>query len=201
MNNSFIDLMTQRRSIYALGKNVPQSKEEITTLIKEAIKQSPTAFNNQTTRAVILFGNSSDKVWDMTIDVLRSIMSDDDAFEQSKARVSSFKNGIGTILYFSDQDAIEESKKQFAPYAQNMHDWSEQGLGGAQFSVWTTLASNNIGANIQHYNPIIDDQVKEAFDIPENWVLRAQMPFGSVENPAGDKDFLDDSTRFKVFED
>ncbi len=82
-----------------------------------------------------------------------------------------------------------------------MHDWSEQGLGGAQFSVWTTLASNNIGANIQHYNPIIDDQVKEAFDIPENWVLRAQMPFGSVENPAGDKDFLDDSTRFKVFED
>ncbi len=111
MNNSFIDLMTQRRSIYALGKNVPQSKEEITTLIKEAIKQSPTAFNNQTTRAVILFGNSSDKVWDMTIDVLRSIMSDDDAFEQSKARVSSFKNGIGTILYFSDQDAIEESKK------------------------------------------------------------------------------------------
>ncbi|MEJ6347937.1 nitroreductase family protein [Holzapfeliella sp. He02] len=200
MNNSFIDLMKKRRTIYALGKNVSQSKEEISTVIKEAVKESPTAFNNQSTRAVILFGDSSDRVWDITIDVLRGIIKDDAAFEQSKQRVSSFKNGIGTILYFTDSNDVEQSKKDFAMYADNIYDWSEQGIGSAQYSVWAALASNNIGANIQHYNPIIDDKIKEAFDIPENWVLRAEMPFGSIENPAGGRSEMNDDDRFKVFE-
>ena len=42
--------------------------------------------------------------------------------------------------------------------------------------------------------------IKEAFDIPESWELRAQMPFGSIEAPAGEKEFLPDDVRFKVFE-
>ena len=32
--------------------------------------------------------------------------------------------------------------------------------------------------NIQHYNPIIDAAIKEAFEVPESWTLVAQMPFG-----------------------
>lgn len=49
------------------------------------------------------------------------------------------------------------------------------------------------------YNPLIDDQIREAFDVPANWRLRAEMPFGSVEAQAGDKDYMDDQ-RFKTFD-
>lgn len=55
---TFTDTLKNRRSIYHLGRNVSLSNEELTTLIKEAIKESPTAFNAQSTRAVILFGDA-----------------------------------------------------------------------------------------------------------------------------------------------
>ncbi|ORN00711.1 hypothetical protein FAM23279_02420 [Lentilactobacillus parabuchneri] len=77
-------------------------------------------------------------------------------------------------------------------------DWAEQAQGNAQFAVWTSLAENGIGANLQHYNPLIDDEVKEAFGIPDSWKLRAQMDFGSIEAPADEKEFMSDEDRFKV---
>ncbi|WP_420920115.1 hypothetical protein [Lentilactobacillus parabuchneri] len=51
---------------------------------------------------------------------------------------------------------------------------------------------------MQHYNPLIDDEVKEAFGIPDSWKLRAQMDFGSIEAPADEKEFMSDEDRFKV---
>ena len=50
------------------------------------------------------------------------------------------------------------------------------------------LAEKNIGMNVQHYNPLVDAQLAEKYDIPANWKLRAQAPFGQIVAPAGDKD-------------
>ena len=69
----------------------------------------------------------------------------------------------------------------------------------AQYAVWLALAEVGLGATLQHYNPIIDQAVAEAWDIPTNWKLRAQMPFGSIEAPAGEKTYIDEEVRFKVF--
>ena len=63
---TFTKTLQNRRSIYDLGHNVTLSNEELTALIKEAIKESPTAFNAQSTRAVILFGDAHEKLWEMT---------------------------------------------------------------------------------------------------------------------------------------
>lgn len=41
------------------------------------------------------------------------------------------------------------------------------------------LEDAGFGANLQHYNPIIDDEVKQAFSLPDSWRLIAQMPFGT----------------------
>ena len=41
-----------------------------------------------------------------------------------------------------------------------------------------------LAANIQHYNPIIDDRVGEAFGVPEGLRLVCQMVFG---RPTGDR--------------
>ena len=38
---TFTDTLKNRRSIYHLGRNVSLSNEELTALIKEAIKESP----------------------------------------------------------------------------------------------------------------------------------------------------------------
>lgn len=38
MSNSFLENLKKRRSIYALGKNVKLSEDEITEIIEEAIR-------------------------------------------------------------------------------------------------------------------------------------------------------------------
>lgn len=197
--SEYLNAMKQRRSIYALGKNVKQTPAELVKLIEEAIKLSPTAFNSQSVRAIITFGADSDKVWDITAAELRKLVKDDAAFAKTKEKLDSFKASFGTVLLFTDMDVVHGLEEQFPLYKDNFYDWSEQGMGGAQQAVWTALAEAGLGANLQHYNPVIDDQIKATFNVPANWRLRGQLNFGSVEQPAGDKDFMADDQRFKVF--
>ena len=198
MNSQFNSLAANRRSIYALGDNLSQTPEEIFDLVKQTIKNSPTAFNSQTVRAVVLFGKSSDKLWEIVEDALRKIAKSRDAFEQTKAKIDSFKAGYGTILYFTDTTIVHQLENDYPSYAANFANWAEQGLGGAQQAVWTALAEQGIGASLQHYNPLIDDAIHQTFNLPADWQLRAEMPFGSIEAPAGEKAHLDDEEMFKL---
>jgi len=199
METKFIELAKKRRSIYELGKNVTLSQDELVDLIESTIKQGPSSFNNQTTRAIILFDASHDKLWDIVADSLRKVVKNDDAFAKTQAKINGFKAAYGTILYFTETKTVKEFEENFPLYAANFQDWSEQAQGNAQYAVWTSLAENGVGANLQHYNPLIDDAVREAFDVPASWRLRAQMDFGSIEAPADAKDYMDDSERFRVF--
>ena len=198
MNSNFNDLSAKRRSIYALGNNVAQAPEEIFELVKKTIKNSPTAFNSQTVRAVVLFGTASDKVWEIVADALQKVVKDPEAFAKTKAKIATFRAGYGTILFLTDTAIVHQLEKDYPSYADNFANWAEQGLGGAQQAVWTALAEHRIGASLQHYNPLIDEAIHQAFDLPKEWQLRAEMPFGSIEAPASEKTYLNDAQAFKL---
>lgn len=51
----------------------------------------------------------------------------------------------------------------------------------------------------KHYNPLIDDSVKSEWNIPNNWRLIAQMPFGNKIQEPGGKEFAPIENRFKSF--
>ena len=199
MSNSFIELIKKRRTIYSLGNDLPVSQDRVTALIKDAVKHSPTAFNSQSSRVVVLFGENHKKLWNIVKDCLRSIVPAD-AFAATESKIdNAFLPGAGTVLFFEDQSVVKGLQEQFALYAENFPVWSEQASGIAQFAVWTALSEENIGASLQHYNPIIDEQVRKAWDLPESWKMRAQLVFGSVAQEAGEKAFMDDESRFKIF--
>ncbi|WP_413484139.1 nitroreductase family protein [Morganella psychrotolerans] len=199
MSNSFIELIKKRRTIYSLGNDLPVSQDRVTTLIKDAVKHSPTAFNSQSSRVVVLFGENHKKLWNIVKDSLRAIVPAD-AFAATESKIdNAFLSGAGTVLFFEDQSVLKGLQEQFALYAENFPVWSEQASGIAQFAVWTALSEENIGASLQHYNPIIDEQVRKAWDLPESWKMRAQLVFGSVAQEAGEKAFMDDENRFKIF--
>ena len=200
MSNQFLDLIEQRRTIYAIGKNVTQSAAELTDLIQNTVKQSPSSFNSQSSRAVILFADAHEKFWAIVADKLKSYAKDAEAAAKTQAKMDSFAAGVGTVLFFEDQPTIENLQQQFPSYAENFPIWSEHSTAIAQFAVWTALHTAGIGASLQHYNPIVDAEVAKTFDIPENWKLRAQLVFGSIEAAAGPKDFMNDAERFKRFE-
>ena len=195
---SFLDHIKQRRTIYAVGKNVALTPEKIESVIKEAVNLSPSAFNSQTSRIVTLFGESHLQFWNIVRETLRKIVPEA-AFEGTNAKINSFAAGYGTVLFYEDQDVVKSLQEQFALYADNFPVWSEHSSAIAQFAVWTALSEQNIGASLQHYNPIVDAEITEIFDIPANWKLRAQLVFGSIEAHAGEKTFMAEADRFKTF--
>ncbi|MHC9086097.1 nitroreductase family protein [Luteimonas sp. RIT-PG2_3] len=197
-SNAFIDAISRRRTQYALGPSLPQSQDEVTALIQQAIKLSPSSFNSQSSRAVILYGPSSQTFWNIVKDELRKIVPAD-TFDATSSKIDGFAAGAGTVLFFENQDVVKGLQDGFPLYADNFPVWSEHASGIAQFAVWSALANAGIGASLQHYNPLPDAAVAAEWNLPSSWKLRAQMPFGSHEAPIGDKTFVDDAERFRVF--
>jgi predicted oxidoreductase (fatty acid repression mutant protein) len=68
-----------------------------------------------------------------------------------------------------------------------------------QFAVWTALDAEGLGANLQHYNPLVDAKVAEEWNVPATWKLSAQLVFGGRGGEAGEKTFNPLDTMFKVY--
>jgi predicted oxidoreductase (fatty acid repression mutant protein) len=66
-------------------------------------------------------------------------------------------------------------------------------------SVWVALESEGLGANLQHYSPLIDEQIAKTWNIPASWKLDAQLVFGTPTSEPGEKTFAPIEDRFKVF--
>lgn len=197
-SNAFIDAIARRRTQYALGNTLAQSQDDVTALIQQAIKLSPSSFNSQSSRAVVLYGASSLAFWDIVKDELRKLVPAD-AFDATSNKIDGFAAGAGTVLFYEDQDVVKGLQENFPLYADNFPVWSEHASGIAQFAVWSALANAGIGASLQHYNPLPDAAVAARWDLPSSWKLRAQMPFGAHAGEIGDKTFIDDAERFRVF--
>ncbi|MEN1942870.1 nitroreductase family protein [Luteimonas sp. MJ293] len=197
-SNRFLDVARKRRSQYALGNDLPISQDQVTSLIQEAMRQAPSSFNSQSSRALILHGAQSVRFWEIVKDELRKIVPAD-AFPTTEQKIDGFAAGAGTVLFYEDKAPVQALQEQFPLYADNFPVWSEHSTGIAQYAVWMTLAEAGIGASLQHYNPLPDAAVAAEWNIPDSWVLRAQMPFGSHAGEFGDKTFIEDSERFRVF--
>ena len=107
-----------------------------------------------------------------------------------------FKAAAGTVLLFEDMSVVEGLQAQFPAYAENFPIWADHANAMIQYALWTTLATLKVGANLQHYNPVIDDAVAKTWNIPSNWKLRAQLVFGGIGAPAGEKEYAPIEDRF-----
>lgn len=187
MTCNILDLYAKRHSFYHLNKNITLSDKELYQLIKNILEIYPSAFNSQSSRLVLLSRASHTLFWEIVQSSLLNMVPIE-KHEGVKNKIASFAAGYGTILYFYDTEIISQQEKDFPLYASNFKNWAIQGSAILQFMIWTALANNNIGANLQHYNPLIDMEVKKAFAIPEKWELIAQMPFGGIiDTPAPHK--------------
>ena len=172
------EAMEHRRSRYALDANTTVSDERIEEIVGECLVQTPSAFNSQTARVVALFGESHAKLWSIVMETLRARVPAD-KFAGTEAKVNGFAAAHATLLFFEETDTVKALQEQFPAYADNFPLWSLQASGMAQVNVWTALSSEGLGVNIQHYNPIIDDEVARTFDVPASWKLISQMVVGN----------------------
>jgi len=193
----FLALAKVRRTIYTLSKDLPVTEETVIDTIKEAIRQAPSAFNSQSSRALILLGKEHDRFWGLVREQLRKVIPAE-SFHATSDKLDGFTAAAGSVLFFEDQEVVTALQRQYIAYADNFPIWSEQSSGIAQYAVWLALTEKSIGANLQHYNPLIDQDVRETWNIPPSWKLRAEMNFGSIIAPADEKSWIDDDRRFIV---
>lgn len=181
-----------------LGKEEVVSRERVKEIVDFAVKHTPSPFNSQSGRIVVLFGKESSKFWDITRSALKKIVPAE-AFAATDQKLAAFDAGYGTVLFFEDQSVVEGLMAGFPTYRDNFPIWSLQSNGMLEFAVWTALESEGLGASLQHYNPLVDAEVKKNWGLPESWKLLAEMPFGSVAAPAGTKEFSPLEQRIRVF--
>ena len=192
-----INILRKRRSIYNISNNLPTDVMHVKNLITEAVKIAPSAFNSQSARVVVLLNENHLKFWNIVLENLKKIVPKT-SFEKTKKRINSFSEGYGTILFFEDMNIVHNLEQKYPEYANNIAVWAEQSNAILEYIIWTLLADKNIGASLQHYNPIIDEDVKKEFKINNSWKLIAQMPFGNIAEPAAPKNIENVSKRVKL---
>lgn len=199
MKSAFWDATKVRRSYYAISKERVATDERIEEIVGEAVKHVPSAFNSQSSRVVILLGEQHDRLWELTKAELRKIVPAE-SFQATEDKIDgAFRSGYGSILYFEDMDVVKGLQQKFPGYSDNFPVWSNQSSGMLQFAVWTALELEGFGATLQHYNPVIDEAVKAAWNIPAAWKLIAQMPFGKPVSQPDEKEFQPLAGRVRVF--
>ena len=187
----------ERRSVYALGNELPVEPQAIVNMAERVLLHTPSAFNSQSSRLVVLFGAQHQQLWDIAEEKLRAAVGDGD-FSGSKQKLDGFRAAAGTVLFYEDKNVTQSLQEQFALYADRFPVWAQQTSAMHQYAMWTELRTLNVGANLQHYNPLVDEDAAKAFAIPDSWELVAQMPFGNIVEPAGEKTYQPVSERMKV---
>jgi predicted oxidoreductase (fatty acid repression mutant protein) len=189
MKKEFTDVLKARRTHYALNKEIQVSDEAIQSLLEDAVLHTPSAFNSQSARVVLLLNGKHDTLWSITREALRKVVPAE-SFKPTDDKINAFAAAYGTVLFFEDTAVVKGLQEAFPLYQHNFPIWSTESSGMLQYVVWSGLATQGIGASLQHYNELIEGNVKETFELPETWKLVAQMPFGNPAAPLREKEFL-----------
>lgn len=92
------------------------------------------------------------------------------------------------MLFFEDEELVRKYAESNPLYADVMSAYSIQTNAMHQFAVWCMLEAGGLGASLQHYNPLIDASVSIEWDLPKEWKLIAQMPFGRATDNPGERE-------------
>lgn len=196
--DAFLSAIKARRSVYPLTKELGSvTPARIQHIISETTLHTPSSFNSQSNRVLVLFGAEHEKLWTITSDILKDIVPAD-SWQPTADKMNLFKGAAGTVLFFDDQDTVQEFANKFQAYADKFPVWASQSNAMQQHLTWTALELEGLGANLQHYNPLIDQRVAAEWKIPASWKLNAQLVFGGVGAPAGEKAFKPVEERVKV---
>lgn len=198
MKKDFYTAVADRRTFYNISKESVVSDERIKEIVEQGVKHTPTAFNSQSGRVILLLENQHDKLWNITKEALRKIVPAE-KFKATEDKINSFQNGYGTVLFFEDMSIVEGLQNKFPLYKDNFPVWSQQGSGMLQYIIWTSLEIEGFGVSLQHYNELIEAEVKKQWNVPSNWKLIAQMPFGKPTVQPDEKQYQPLEERIKVF--
>jgi len=176
----YLDYIKQRRSIRTL-QHGDVSEARIRHIV-EAARWSPSSFNSQPVRLVVLKGRHGE-FWDFVEAQLRAKLTGDQ-LTRATSRLPGYRAGVFTILFFEDTTVAANTPPGAAPEV--WKSFAVQAMGIAQANVWNAVAAAGLATSNQHINYQIGDEALRAFlGLPETWVSYCVFPVGYAnETPA-----------------
>lgn len=98
------------------------SDDRIKEIIEHAVKHTPSAFNSQSARVVLLLENQHDKLWDIAKEALRKIVPAD-KFSETEDKINSI------YVYCSMQRDLKGEKMNYLAHIY-LSDNSEENMLG-----------------------------------------------------------------------
>ncbi|KJK63992.1 Nitroreductase family protein [Aspergillus parasiticus SU-1] len=195
MTKSISDSFKDRRTIYALTNESTISDDRLEELLTDVVLHTPSPFNSQTSRLVVLLKDEHQKLWDIAYEVASSTVPPEVFDKVYKLRIAMFRGGYGTVLFYEDPAPIRPLEEKWPMLTDKFPQWSEHANAMHQYArefksnktlstsliniaVWTLLEAEGLGCSLQHYNPMFDAHVAEQWKVPADWSLKAQLVFG-----------------------
>lgn len=96
MADVYLDLIKKRRTYYSLENKSTIPDARILEIAREVINHTPSSFNCQSSRFVILLRDEHDKFWEIAKDCFKALLSASEYKEYEK-KLNSRQAGYGTV--------------------------------------------------------------------------------------------------------
>lgn len=95
-SDPFLNALIARRTIYAISDASPIPDSRIIEIVEKTVQHTPSTFNVQSARVVILLEDEHKKFWDLADQFVKGALPD--AVYQSLApRIAGFRAGYGSV--------------------------------------------------------------------------------------------------------
>jgi len=188
----FIDSVAASGEASTLSSVLPNnmSTMELTALIKQVVSLTPTCYNCQGSRLVILYGTYHEEFWRRMMNVTESGDVERRAVECNVIPAS------GTIVLLEDEMSMKVMQKLYPLYASAFPLFAERSSAMAEVGLAVALTQKGIGTISRHYRVDVAAVLDENADIPSSWKMKAQIAFGTSVTPGTKPEELPDSHCF-----
>ncbi|CAI7427268.1 CGH_1_collapsed_G0041390.mRNA.1.CDS.1 [Saccharomyces cerevisiae] len=109
---NYLNAITNRRTIYNLKPELPQGVglDDVKRTVHVILKNTPTAFNSQVNRAVIIVGDTHKRIWDAVASAMPTA-------EAKKRPESCRDEAYGSVIFFTDEGPTEKLQRDFPALA------------------------------------------------------------------------------------
>ena len=154
-SKSLLDAMQERRTIYALSpSNPPASIDRVKEIITHVIKHTPSPYNYQSARAIILSGEQHTKYWQAVYDGVSPAVPKELWDGMLEGFIRAFRDtATGTVMWFEDEESVNQLKKDHAAAGAFAASWSDQSSGMHQINGKSTepvLLQQQVLTDLQH---------------------------------------------------
>lgn len=94
--------------------------------------------------------------------------------QQRTKWVKAYMSGYASVVFFDDRKSLGEWYEKMPDRKDALAIWSKNGQGILQHTIWTALATEGLGANLQHFTqtvPGADTALRSVIDVPPEWLV------------------------------